>query len=289
MMSTNDDLPFDLLRMVAHEMKTPLNAVQGFVELIERGGPLTERQKHYCDRALAGLDRMDHLVSALLEMAKVEGDLNMNIVECDLRSLIQTTIDLVENLASRRGIRIYADVAPDVELVNGDPQWLGQVMSNLLSNAIKYNRDDGEVWVNVINEPDFICVRVRDTGYGISPDEQGRVFSWFFRSRHIDKSKIEGTGLGLAITKSIVQKHHGYIWLESSSEKGSVFSFTLPHHRRMSEGYHREIETGSAAGEGHDGGRISLPEVSIEESDAVDDNLQEASGASESDSSDDVV
>jgi signal transduction histidine kinase len=287
-MMPNDELSYDLLRLVAHEMKTPLNAVQGFIELIAMGGPLTDRQKHFSDRALAGLDRMDHLVSALLDMAKLEGDLTLNFVDCDLRSLIQTTIDLVENLAARRGIRIHVDIAPDVEGVSGDPQWLGQVVSNLLSNAIKYNRDDGEVWIKVVNEPDFICVNVRDTGYGIAPDEQERVFNWFFRSRNVDKSKIEGTGLGLAITKSIIQKHHGYIWLESTPDVGSVFSFTLPRRRLLPEGYHREVESGRSAGEG-DEGRISMPEISIEESDAIDDNLQEASGASQSDSSDDVV
>jgi signal transduction histidine kinase len=286
---TNDDLRFDLLRLVAHEMRTPLNAVQGFIELIELGGPLTERQKHFCDRALVGLDRMDHLISALLDMAQLEGDLNLNFVDCDLRPLIQTTIDLVENLAARRGVRIYVDVAPDVEWVSGDPQWLGQVISNLLSNAIKYNRDDGEVWITVVNDPDFISISVRDTGYGISPDEQERVFNWFFRSRTVDKSKIEGTGLGLAITKSIVQKHHGHIWLESIPDVGSTFTFTLPRRRRMTEGYQREIETAESTGEGDDGERISMPEISIEESDAIDDNLQEASGASEADSSDDVV
>ncbi len=286
---TNDDLPFDLLRVVAHEMKTPLNAIQGFIELIEMGGPLTERQKHFCDRALVGLDRMDHLISALLDMAKLEGDLTLNFADCDLRSLIQITIDLVENLAARRGVRIYVDVAPDVEWVSGDPQWLGQVISNLLSNAIKYNRDDGEVWITVVNDPDFISISVRDTGYGISPDEQERVFNWFFRSRTVDKSKIEGTGLGLAITKSIVQKHHGHIWLESTLDVGSTFTFTLPRRRRMTEGYQREFETAGSAGEGADGERISMPEISIEESDAIDDNLQEASDAAEADSSDDVV
>lgn len=286
---TNDDLPFDLLRLVAHEMKTPLNAVQGFIELVELGGPLTERQKHFCDRALSGLDRMDHLVSALLEMAKLEGDVNLNFVDCDLRALILTTIDMVENLAVRRGIRIYVDVAPDVEWVSGDPQWLGQVITNLLSNAIKYNRDEGEVWVTASSDSDFISISVRDTGYGILPDEQERVFNWFFRSRSVDKSKIEGTGLGLAITKSIVQKHHGHIWLESIPDVGSTFSFTLPRRIRKSEGYHREVEFAASAGEGDDGERISMPEISIEESDAIDDNLQEASGASETDSSDDVV
>lgn len=288
-MMPNDDIHFDLLRLVAHEMKTPLNAVQGFIELIEAGGPLTDRQKHFRDRALSGLDRMDHLIGALLDMAKLEGDLKLNFTDCDLRSLIETTVDLVENLAVRRGIRIYTDIAPDVEWVSGDPQWLGQVITNLLSNAIKYNRDDGEVWITVANDPDFISISVRDTGNGIAPDEQERVFNWFFRSRHIDKAKIEGTGLGLAITKSIVQKHHGHIWLESVPGEGSTFSFTLPRRRRMTDGYQREIETAAAAGEGNDGERISMPEVSIEESDAVDDNLQEASDTAEVDSTDDVV
>jgi len=285
----NDELPFDLLRLVAHEMKTPLNAVQGFIELIEHGGPLTDRQKHFCERALVGLDRMDHLVSALLEMAKLEGEVHLNFADCDLRTLIQTTIDLVENIAARRGITIHVDIASDIGLISGDPQWLGQVLSNLLSNAIKYNRDNGEVWVTVANDSDFLAVSVRDTGYGIPLDEQERVFNWFFRSRQVDKSKIEGTGLGLAITKSIIQKHRGHIWLESTPDVGSTFSFTLPRRRRKIDGYQREIEMNEAAGERDDEERISMPEISIEESDAIDDNLQEASGAADADSRDDVV
>jgi two-component system NtrC family sensor kinase len=94
----------DLLAIVAHDLKTPITAVRGYIELIERMGDLNDRQSHFAERALMGLDRMEHLITAVLDFARLEGDVRMNFVDCDLRAIIQNAVDLLEQVAARREV-----------------------------------------------------------------------------------------------------------------------------------------------------------------------------------------
>lgn len=286
-MTIPDDFDKDWLSVAAHQLKTPIGAVQGFIQLIQQSGPLNERQQRFSDRAMAALDRMNSLLSALLEMSKVESALQMNLVDCDLRKVVALALDLVENLAEKRRIQIKADIAADIEPVSGDPHWLGQVMNNLLSNAIKYNREGGQIWVRVFPQGGMICVSVRDTGYGIRPEEAEHVFDKFFRSA--GDSQVEGSGLGLAIARSIVLKHSGKIWVESVPGQGSTFVFTLPKRSQNNDGHAPPHEIAHAPGEGREDLSPSRPELATEEVDAVSDDLQEASGFAQADSSSDEV
>lgn len=274
----------DLLAIVAHDLKTPITAVRGYIELIERTGELNDKQKHFCERALMGLDRMENLITSVLDFARLEGDVEMHFTECDLRQIIENAADLLEQSALRREIVLRIDITPKLGHVTGDPQWLGEVMNNLLSNAIKYNRQGGEVSVKVALQPGFVRVSVRDTGEGISLEDQKRVFDRFFRTRSA-KGQAEGSGLGLTIVRAVIEKHGGQTWVESAPGEGSTFNFTLPRRGRTP----RQQTTGENQSDSASRDRHLHSETTIEASDAVDDDSQEAHGASFMDSASELV
>jgi signal transduction histidine kinase len=276
------------LNTVAHDLKTPINSVRGCVQIIPKLGPLTERQEHFVERAMAGLDRMEHLVSRLLDISWVDSDVQLELTDIDLSRMIHDVVDALQMAAAQRQVEIDLDLDPQLTTFRGDARRLGQVFDNLVSNAIKYNREGGRVLVRAAYEGDALLVNVSDTGIGIPTEEQQRVFERFFRSRQSVALKIEGSGLGLAITKSIVQKHGGHIWVESRAGEGTTFYFTLPlsvAHRDGDDGYG---EASQEAGEG-DERWARRAELASEERDAVDDDMQETREYTQVDSSSDDV
>lgn len=280
----------DLLSVVSHDLKTPIYAVRGFIELVRNTGELNERQQYFCDRALAGLDKMQHLVVSLLDMTSAENGLHFQFAECDLGVIIDETVSMLEPLILKRQMTVHQDVDSDLAMVWGDDGRLGQALMNLIGNALKYNPDGGHVWITAINQPDAVRVSVRDSGPGIAPDEQGHVFEAFYRAASAQAGKRDGSGLGLAITQAIIQQHQGEIWVESASGVGSTFSFSLPRYRPSSRNAEdRVAQLRQTLGEGREAGYAGTHEGAIELSDAVDDNAQEASGFTESDSSSDLV
>ena len=149
-------------------------------------------------------------------------------------------------------------------------------MLNLVSNAIKYNRPEGNVWVTAKGSADAVEVSVRDSGMGISPEDQRHIFDRFFRAnKGSGKEKIEGTGLGLSIVKSLVDKHGGQVWVESEVGVGSTFTFVLPRSPQLNEGHESAREPSNGVIETAEGFDIVREVNSNEELDAVDDNLQE--------------
>lgn len=216
-----------IISIVAHDLKTPIAAVRGFIDLVQQMGPLNEQQLRYLERALGGLQRMEHLIADLLDMARLDrDDLELNAVACDLEKLIGEGVEAVSSLAAQRGITITVDIHQRAKTVRADARWLTQVTNNLLTNAVKYNREGGRVMIRALKVADGVRVEVEDTGIGIAPDDQQRVFQPFVRAR--TGERIEGTGLGLSIAEAVIQRHGGTMHLTSTPGKGSTFSFTLP-------------------------------------------------------------
>lgn len=265
-MTSSSDFERDLISIVAHDLKTPIGAVKGFIELIQQMGPLNDAQKKFADRALGGLDRMEHLVTNLLDLSRVESEIEIVLIPCDLRKVIQESIELLQGMAVRRNITLMLDVHPGTGFVIGDARLLSLVLNNLLSNAIKYNRDGGEVLVTLLDDGQYVRVDIKDTGIGIAEKDIPHVFKRFYRASTGKEKKIEGSGLGLSIVELIIHRHKGRIWLESEQGVGSTFSFTLPRAHRQSPTIMRDRDWSS------------------EESDGVDDNLQDSDELLEIDS-----
>lgn len=276
-MVASSDSNSEWLHTVAHDLKTPINSVRGCIELVKQLGPLNERQEHFATRAMAGLQRMEHLVSRLLDISWVDAEVELDLEPVLLRSAIDEAINLLEEMASARNITITVTVDPRLERedILVDERRLAQVLDNLISNAIKYNRDDGSVVVTAGMDGDVVGISVQDTGIGIAEEDQPRIFERFFRSRHGVALKIEGSGLGLAITEAIIQKHGGRIWFDSVFEKGTTFYFTLPLNIEIGDGDDSSDEFMQDLNVGRDGRADYIADAALEEADSIDDSLQE--------------
>jgi signal transduction histidine kinase len=231
---------FDLLHNFAHDLKAPIGAAKSFIELIEASGDLNERQQHFAHRALQNLARLNHSINTLLDFARMESGMELNIEICDLLEVVEGVVEMLEGSAEEKQVDIHIDIPTTNQFVQADFDMLGHVLSNLVSNAIKYNRIGGEIYIKSEDAGEFIRLSVRDTGLGIPKAAQKRVFERFYRVESKEHMSIEGTGLGLAIVKGVVEKHGGELKLESKEGKGSTFSFTLQRANTSSPDYNRE-------------------------------------------------
>ncbi|MCU0480081.1 MAG: HAMP domain-containing histidine kinase [Anaerolineae bacterium] len=270
-----DDYDSQLISIVAHDLKTPVSAVRGFLDLIGQLGELNDLQLKYFDRAHLALDRMENLITTLLDFARLEsGTRRLNRVDVDMVALIESCADFLIEVAAKRNIQFHLQLGNTPIIAPIDNDLLSHVITNLLSNAIKYNREGGNVWVSIVKKVNEVRVDVRDSGIGISLSDQQHVFDRFFRANRKDKS-VEGTGLGLAICKTAIDLHGGHIWVTSEVGIGSTFSFTVPlHSHAVTHLPHHHWGSDNDEGAG-------------EISDDVDDNLQERAEKLDADSTHD--
>jgi signal transduction histidine kinase len=214
------------LREAAHELKTPIAAIRGFLELVQQAGELNELQVRYLDRAFGGLQRMEMLIASILETDVSKTNVMLQSGPTDLLRLVDDAVELIQGIAHSREIEIELDIPDDARYIEADSRLLGQVMNNLLSNAVKYNHDQGAVRVQTVHLPNAVQVSVQDNGIGIPTEDYDRIFEPFVRAGAPDG--IEGSGLGLSIVATIIRQHGGRIWVESTPGEGSSFIFTLP-------------------------------------------------------------
>lgn len=219
----------DFMAELVHELRTPLAALKTSITLLKRPELAENRRRDIIDTMEQETERLIRMTSDFLDLARLEsGRARIEMSPFDLRRLVYECIDVVAAQAHDRGITIvYSDESYEVM---GDRGKLKQVLLNLLTNAIKYNRDHGRIDVHnrIVERADelFVELSVRDTGHGISKDNQKSMFQKFYRAA--DTSGFtHGTGLGLAIAKHIVEAHGGAIWLESEPGVGSTFFITL--------------------------------------------------------------
>lgn len=216
---------------VAHELKTPLFTVQGYILTLLDGAMKDKTvRKKYLQRASKGVDRLIYIVKDLDMITKLEmGDLVLSKEDFNIIELIQNVFDLLEMRASRKNITLTFDKKYDDSVfVNADRERIQQVLTNLVVNSIKYGKEEGTTEVSVENlTKNKIIVRVTDNGEGIAKEHLTRIFERFFRVDKSGSRKEGGSGLGLSIVKHILEAHKEKIYVESQLEVGSEFSFTL--------------------------------------------------------------
>jgi len=212
---------------ITHDLRSPLTSIMGYVELIKRVGEVNEKQAEFIQRIQASSRHISNLVEEVLQLGKIETQLDANFRMVSLSPIIEEVIHgLKPALVEKKQTLIY-DHADHIPSVYGDPVQLRQLFQNLIGNAVKYTGPDGEIVVRVRQEREQVIVRVRDNGRGIPLEDQSKIFERFYRSMNVS-TDIEGTGLGLSITKAIVDNHRGRIWVDSKVGEGSVFSVVLP-------------------------------------------------------------
>ena len=216
--------------IAAHELRTPVTAIKGFLSMVFEGdaGALSDKLKQYLDPVRQANDRLIQLVNDILEIARSEaGRLKIEVSPCDMEKCVQSILTEVKPLADEKKIALQYEALPNIPQVLADELRLKEVITNFISNAIKYNNEGG--WVKISHElkGDMLITNVADNGFGMSREEQNKVFEKFFRSDAAKIKSIQGTGLGLFITKELVDKMGGKIWFSSEEGKGTTFSFSL--------------------------------------------------------------
>jgi signal transduction histidine kinase len=227
-MSISDQDGAEWLSVVAHDLKTPINAVRNALQLMQQFGPLNDNQTYYAARAMANLQRMEVLVGKILDISWVDANLGLDLLPINLPELIDEAVEPLREVATRRRISLQIQLERGLPALMLDRRRISQVIDNLVGNAIKYNRDGGQVTVSLQRDVTEALITVKDTGIGIHKSDQARIFERYFRAREGVALKIEGTGLGLAITHAIVEKHGGRIWFKSRAGEGTSFFVALP-------------------------------------------------------------
>jgi len=217
------------LSTMSHELRTPLNAVIGFSDLLteEQYGPLNDRQKRYVNHIRTGGKHLLRLINDILDLSKTEaGRLQLAIESVPVNVLFTDVVDTLRPLADKKSQTLVEHASSNLS-ARADSTRLKQILMNLLGNAIKFTPEGGRIELAAQQIGDIVRIEVRDSGPGIPPEEQQRIFDAFYRLCQSEKG-AEGTGLGLAITRRLVELHGGQLGIESQLGSGSCFYFTLP-------------------------------------------------------------
>jgi signal transduction histidine kinase len=228
-----DKLKAEFVSVASHELKTPINVLLGYVQLLEEGvyGKLTDKQQHVTGVLEAQIKTLSRLVQQLLDVTRFEaGGGRLDVREIHLGQFLEQLENGFNVLADQRGVRFTVNMHEGIpELVYWDPDRMNEVLGNLLSNAFKFTERGGEVELCVMPVDHSVHIEVRDTGAGISPAQLPRIFEKFFQADNQQAAtQRAGSGLGLAISRQIVEAHNGIIEVESTPGVGTTFTIVLP-------------------------------------------------------------
>ncbi|MFL5217763.1 MAG: sensor histidine kinase, partial [Microvirga sp.] len=224
-----DRLKDEFVATVSHELRTPLTSIRSFSEILLDTPDLSEEERrHFLGIVVRESDRLTRLVNDVLDLSKIEaGQLTLALDDYSVGQVVQTVLSGTESLAKAKGLALTARVQEGLPIGRGDERRLTQVLLNLVGNAIKFT-DKGSVEIAAGAADGFFDIAVRDTGPGIAPDDQKRIFEEF---QQVDSSSTRqkgGTGLGLAISQRLVEMHGGTIAVESVLGEGSTFRIAVP-------------------------------------------------------------
>ncbi len=225
-----DALKSEFVATVSHDLRKPLTLVKGYAEMLDLVGELNERQKTYVAQIRQSALDMSQLVDNLLDLGRIEAGVGLQVQLMPVLDALEEVVRHWQPQAKQKNIALHTDIAPDMPLlIEADPMLFSRMLHNLLDNAIKYTPEGGEIIViGRAAQNGNLVLAVKDNGIGIAPIDQQRLFEKFFQVVQRGQPKNKGTGLGLAIVKSIVERHHGRIWVESQLGKGSTFYVELP-------------------------------------------------------------
>jgi signal transduction histidine kinase len=222
-----DQMKSDFVNNISHDLRSPLTAILGYAELAERVGELNVQQNEFLDRIRKSVREITALIDQLLDLGRLESNLDENKEKIELIQIIEDSIEKYHKRYTEKRIKLTKKFMTQLAMIIGNRIQMQEVCDNLIGNAVKYTPQGGRIEVSVMTEGGQVIFRVVDTGIGIPTTDLPRIFQKFYRASNIP-SDIEGTGLGLSIVKNIVEKHFGRIWLESSVGKGTAFTVVLP-------------------------------------------------------------
>jgi signal transduction histidine kinase len=215
---------------LSHELKTPLTSIIAaaglLAEELEAGGDHSHQR--LIQTIIHNANTLENRLAELLDIVKTgTGEIQLQLEPVDIKSLLRGTGMQISPLIQGKGQRLELDLPPSLPIIRGDGQRLEQVVLNLLNNATKFSAEGCDIVLRARSHDTEILVEVQDSGIGIAPEEQPRLFKPYSRL-NADRQRHPGLGLGLALAKQVVELHGGKIWVESQPGKGSIFFFTLP-------------------------------------------------------------
>ncbi len=225
-----DRIKSDFVSTVSHDLRSPLTAILGYVELMGRVGPVNEQQAEFIKRVRQSVQSITALIGDLLDLGRLEAGFDTQKEATALQLIMRYAVDGLKQQSDAKHLSVLLDAPADLPSVLANPLRLRQMVTNLLDNAIKYTPQGGAVRLAARAEGDQVVMTVSDGGIGIPAADQPFIFDKFYRASNA-RTEFAGTGLGLSIVRSIVENHGGRVWLESKSGVGTTFTVVLPKYK----------------------------------------------------------
>jgi sensor domain CHASE-containing protein/signal transduction histidine kinase len=221
----------EFLANMSHELRTPLNSIIGFSDLLYEQvyGELNEKQLKSIGNISKSGKHLLNLINSILDLSKVEaGKLELSYKQFELASKLNIIKDILSPIADKKNIHVEINMDSNLTSICADEARFAQIIYNLVDNAIKFSYENGLVKIGARKKGDMVEITVKDTGIGIKPEDQGKLFKPFSQVDSFLSKQFQGTGLGLSLVKQIVQLHGGYVWFRSNPGEGSTFAFAIP-------------------------------------------------------------
>jgi len=227
--NTGKQIRFQFLSVLSHELKAPLNAVDGYIKMIKERqfGNNVDAYEEMLDRSIERIKGMRQLILDLLDLTKIEtGKPTQKLEIVNVRKIVQIGVDTIRPYAIQKDVDVYINSRDDVQM-KADPGEIEIIMNNLISNAVKYNKPGGRVDIFLEKKDNVLNITVSDTGIGLKTEDREKIFDDFVRIKSSQTREITGSGLGLSIVKKIVDMYKGNIDVQSEPDKGTSFMITL--------------------------------------------------------------
>jgi signal transduction histidine kinase/DNA-binding response OmpR family regulator len=222
-----DRIKSDFVSTVSHDLRSPLTAILGYVDLLERAGPLNDMQRDFVRRVKVSAHNITGLVDDLLDLGRIEAGLDMHKDKVALNTLVQESLEIFKGVAADKNQKVEMELADPPPVILATELQIRQMIDNLLENAFKYTPDGGVVKLSTETADGQAILKVSDSGMGIPANDLPHVFEKFYRASNVTGDMI-GTGLGLSIVRSVAELHNGRVWAESPQGKGTTFFVVLP-------------------------------------------------------------
>ncbi len=217
----------EFVSTVSHDLRSPLTAILGYVDLLERAGALNDMQRDFVRRVKISVHNITTLVDDLLELGRIEAGLDVFKEQVDVNRIIEGVWQSLKKQSGEKQQQVSLSLSDTLPLLSANSDYLKQMFLRLIENAVKYTPKGGTINIGSGLKEGHILVEIGDSGIGVLPAEQPHIFEKFYRGSNVDDDSA-GTGLGLAIVRAVVEKLSGRVWLESELDKGATFWLELP-------------------------------------------------------------
>lgn len=226
-----DMLKSEFVSTVSHDLRAPLTLMHGYATMLSMVGDLSDKQGEFVKKILNSVEVMSKLVDNLLDLGRIEAGVGLSVEPVRVETVVRDVVGSYRPQAANKQLTLEVDLDEGMEPIDADPTLLRQAVANLVDNALRYTPAGGKVIVRAVQQDGRQLICVEDSGLGIAPADQARLFEKFYRARKREALREKGSGLGLAIVKSIAEQHGGKVSVESRLGAGSTFTLELPLHQ----------------------------------------------------------